>query len=122
MNNLFEGQGHYLGTEMDGKWWKRYKDNGFFARGNGTYRLGDSAFIFQKYPNANPILIPYEKITNLQIGTWHAGRWGAGRPILKILWQKDGQTLSSGFLLAKDRSDVENLIEVLAERLSLFQR
>ena len=27
--------GAYLGTELDETWWKRYRKDGFFARGNG---------------------------------------------------------------------------------------
>jgi hypothetical protein len=28
-------QGHYFGTEIDGKWWRRYRESGYSARGSG---------------------------------------------------------------------------------------
>jgi hypothetical protein len=30
-------RGSYLGTEVDEKWYKRYRRDGFFARGSGEY-------------------------------------------------------------------------------------
>lgn len=67
--------GHYLGTEIDEKWWRQ--------------------------------------ITGFKTGRWHGGKWGAGRPVLKILWTREGQRLSSGFLISNDASDIERLITAL---------
>mgnify|MGYP001567496802 CR=1 FL=1 len=33
-------KGNYLGTEIDEKWWKRYRSPGFFARGSGEFWMG----------------------------------------------------------------------------------
>ena len=105
--------GHYMGTEVDEKWWKRYRKDGFFARGRGAYWYDEKAFYFLKLLAKEPMRIPLERIVDVKIGKWHAGQWGAGNPVLKIIWEKDGLLLSSGFLLSKRREDIESLIEHL---------
>jgi len=105
--------GHYMGTEINGRWWKRYKKDGFFARGKGTYWYDEKAFYFLKYLADDPMVIPLEDITDIKLGTWHAGQWGAGAPVLKIIWEKDSLLLSSGFLLSKKREEVEAMISDL---------
>ncbi len=97
-----KGSGCYLGTEIGGIWWKRYLKDGMMARGNGEYWYDDSGFFFLRYLTSNPLFIPFKEMVRLEVGKWHAGRWCAGRPILKIVWQKDGQRLSSGFLIHRD--------------------
>ncbi|MEW6440622.1 MAG: hypothetical protein AB1640_06740 [bacterium] len=93
--------GSYLGTEIGGKWWKRFRRDGFFARGNGEYWLDDRALCFRRYLTKAPLIIPFEKMTGLRLGTWHAGKWVLGKPILKVLWRHEGQELSSGFYVSK---------------------
>ena len=105
--------GHYLGTEINGKWWRRYRQEGFFARGNGEWRYDASAFYFEKYPGGGEIVIPWQTVTEIETGRWHAGRWTGGLPVVKICWQKGGQRLSSGFLLSNDRKEVENILSRL---------
>ena len=105
--------GLYMGTEIDGKWWKRYKNDGFFARGNGQYNYSEKAFYFYKYLAKEPIVIPLNSIIGFEIGKWHAGKWGAGLPVLKLIWEKDSLLLSSGFLLSKNRDGIERIITEL---------
>jgi len=38
--------GHYPGTEIEGKWWKRYRAPGYFARGSGTFGCQDGELVF----------------------------------------------------------------------------
>ena len=38
--------GHYFGTEIDDKWWKRYKKGKMLARGKGFYWYDKKKFIF----------------------------------------------------------------------------
>jgi len=71
-------RGHYLGTEIDEKWWKRYREDGFFARGFGEFWCDEGAFYFSRYLMMRPLIIPFDKILGFQIGAWHAGRWGSG--------------------------------------------
>jgi hypothetical protein len=100
-------KGHYLGTELENKWWKRYKRNKFFARGNGEYWFDNVAFFFHRYLTKHPIEIPLEKIMKLEIGKSHAGRWLFKLRVLKIIWEKEGMILSSGFIVARNQQETE---------------
>jgi hypothetical protein len=116
--SLERRKGHYLGTEIDEKWWKRYKKDKFFARGNGEYWYDDAAFHFHRYLTKEPIQIPFAQITEINIGKSHAGRWLLGHRVMKLIWEKDGLRLSSGFLVSSSPEQAE---EVAAElRLRIF--
>ena len=108
--------GHYLGTEIDETWWKRYRQDGFFARGNGHYWFEDKAFRFLRTLTSKPIAIPYERMRSFKVSTWHAGRWSMGQPIVKILWNRDGRDLSSGFVLSKTPAEAQAVIGELEKR------
>ena len=111
-------KGHYLGTEIDEKWWKRYKKDKFFARGNGEYWLDDTAFYFRRYLTKHPIQIPFEKIVEVKIGKSHAGRWLLGSRVLKLIWQKEGMKLTSGFIVSRNHQDTEAVMADLMRILS----
>ena len=96
-------KGHYLGTEVNEKWWKRYRREKFFARGNGEYWFEDDALCFHRYLTKAPIKIRFQNIVDIKFGRWHAGRWCAGQEVVKIIWEKEGLRLSSGFLVSKKR-------------------
>ena len=115
--DMFGGKGHYLGTEIDGKWWKRYRRNKFFARGNGRYWLEQDRFCFHRTLTRSPICIPFDRIEKIRIGKWHAGRWCAGLPVLKILWSEEEQRLSSGFVVSRNRIESDNLKTELERRM-----
>jgi hypothetical protein len=110
--------GHYLGTEINGQWWRRFRDEGFFARGNGTYWLDETALCFRRYLTPVAFCIPYDHIESTEIGTWHAGRWNLGRPIVKVFWEKDGQQLSSGFVVATNHNGTVSFIGALSQKLA----
>ncbi len=111
--------GNYLGTEIDEKWWKRYRKNKFLARGDGEYWLKEDSFCFLRYMTKTPLEIRFEDMTDIKTGKWHAGKWGVGWPVVKILWAKDGMRLSSGFLVSKSRGFVSTFIDELKERASV---
>lgn len=100
-------KGHYLGTEIGEKWWKRYRKDKFFARGNGEYWLDDTGLYFRRYLTQNPIKIPFAKVMEVKIGKSHAGRWLLGSPVLKLIWQTDGLRLSSGFIVSRSKEETE---------------
>lgn len=102
--------GSYLGTEIEGKWWKRYRKDGFFARGNGEWWVDGGALYFLRSLTRDPLVIPFDRVTEVKIGTWHAGRWILGRPIFKVLWSREGLILSSGFYLEGDRRRAMELL------------
>ena len=106
-------KGHYLGTVIDERWWKRYKKDRLFARGNGKYWFDETTFYFLRYLTKQPIQIPMNRIVGFEIGKSHAGRWLFKPIVLKILWGKDGLSLSSGFIVAKDRLETEMIASEL---------
>lgn len=114
---LSKHKGHYLGTEINETWWKRYTKDKLFARGVGEYWYDDSAFYFRRYLTKAPIVLNYADIIELKTGHWHAGRWGAGRPILKFIWQRHGIRLSSGFLLASHADAYQRIQQQLLDAI-----
>jgi hypothetical protein len=52
-------------------------------------------------------------LTSFKFGKWHSGQWGAGRRIIKVIWQKDNQLLSSGFTVALNNTETDELIAEL---------
>jgi hypothetical protein len=111
-------RGNYLGTEIDGKWWRRYTGQGWFARGNGDYWYDDEAFYFLRLLASDPIAIPLDEVREVEVGTWHSGRWAGGRPILKVFWRHEGQTLGSGFALAAREDEARQIADDLRRRAS----
>ena len=110
--------GRYLGTEIDEKWWKRYTKEGFFTRGNGEYWYDDEAFYFLRYLTQDPVVIPFDKVDSVKVGTWHAGRWAWGNLIIKLLWVHQGQSLSSGFILSYQKPEALRLLDEIRQRVS----
>ncbi|MDJ0833932.1 MAG: hypothetical protein QNJ69_10450 [Gammaproteobacteria bacterium] len=103
-------KGHYLGTEIDETWWKRYRKNKFFARGNGEYWFDDKAFYFRRYLTKQPLIIPFANVTELKTGKSHAGRWQWRSVVVKFIWQQDGLSLSSGFVVGRDQQETERVM------------
>lgn len=110
--------GYYAGTEIEEQWWRRYREDGFLARGNGTYWFGQNGLNFHRYLSSEPLVIPYRKVENITTGTWHAGRWNLGRPIVKLHWECEGVPLCSGFVVAKETSKTEAFIVDLMRRIN----
>jgi hypothetical protein len=111
-------KGHYLGTEIDEKWWKRYRKDKLFARGNGEYWFDDTALYFRRYLTKHPIEIPFTRIIEVKIGKSHAGRWLPGSRVLKLIWEKDGMRLSSGFIVSRNQQETEAVMADLKRRFS----
>ena len=108
-------RGHYLGTEIEGQWWRRYIRDGFFARGNGEYWYDEQSFYFWRYLTRDPIVVPLARVREVQLGRWHAGRWAWGAAIVKLIWENsDGLLLSSGFVLSRSESQARQVLEEMA--------
>jgi hypothetical protein len=110
---MIKRKGHYYGTEIGEKWWKRYKKDKLFARGTGEYWHDSDSFYFKRYLTKTPIAINFRDIKEIKKGKWHAGKWAGGRQIIKLIWQKGNVILSSGFLLSKSQTDSENIMQEL---------
>ncbi len=111
-----------MGTELDGKWWRRYRANGFFARGNGRYWWDEEAFYFLRLLTKSPLRIPFDRVVGVRTGRSHAGRSGLRLRILKIDWTDGRHRLSSGFFVSKNAMEVENLAAELRDRTSGLAR
>lgn len=110
--NLSEKKhGHYLGTEIDEKWWRRYYRDGLLARGIGKFWIDASALFFQRKLTNTPIVIPLDDVLDVKVGKWHSGRWAWGALVVKILWQKAGRRLSSGFVFSYDTHETDTLVQ-----------
>lgn len=112
-----QGIGQYYGTELDGKWWKRYRKAGYFVRGLGRYWVDESGFVFRRYLLPSEIHIPYGSISSVKLGAWHAGKWAAGRHVLKLEWQDGEHHLVSGFTLLQPPEAMLTLMKAIAPRL-----
>jgi len=107
--------GHYLGTEIEEKWWQRYDRNKLLARGNGECWIDQDALCFLRYLTKDPIKIRFDAIVGVKIAKWHSGRWYCGRPIVKVLWIEDGLKLSSGFIVARDMDNTLRFVGEIKE-------
>jgi hypothetical protein len=112
-------RGYYAGTEVAGRWWWPYAKVPFFARGNGEYWYDEQSFQFRRYLTQNPLVIPFRCVSEVQVGRWHAGRWAWGAPMVKLIWEHDGRSLSSGFVLSRNESQARQVLEEIERRLSL---
>lgn len=111
-------RGSYLGTEINETWWRRYTGDGFLARGAGEYWFDETALCFQRYLTRSPLCIPYACVVQIKTGTWHAGTWRLGAPIVKVIWEGPAQTLSSGLIVAREESRVHAFIDELSRRVA----
>lgn len=114
--------GKYFGTEINEKWWRRYTKDKMFARGNGTFAYNENSISFLRMLNKVPIEIEFKEITGFKTGKWHSGQWGAGRKILKIIWEKNNQVLSSGFSIAISNDEIDRLVHELNTLLQAAPR
>ena len=109
-------RGNYLGTEIDEKWWKRYRKDKMFARGNGEYWFADAALYFRRYLTKEPIRIQFENVFQVKIGKSHAGRWLFRPRVLKLLWKHNDLKLSSGFVLFRSSEETEAILLDIKQR------
>lgn len=110
-------RGHYFGTEVDGKWWRRYSSDGLLARGIGEFRIETSALFFRRYLTEIPIVIPFGDVLDVKIGKWHSGRWAGGAPVVKIVWRKSDTRLSSGFVFSRDARETDVLVQEIRSHM-----
>jgi hypothetical protein len=115
-----EHKGHYLGTEINEKWWKRYTRDHFLARGMGHYWFDGYAMYFHRLLLEYDIVIPYQAMKDVKIGHWHAGKWCMHIPVLKIIWEKDGLRLSSGFVVSNNKAATEQMRDQLKQKIAAY--
>jgi hypothetical protein len=111
-------RGHYLGTEVEGAWYRRYRKRGWLARGLGEYWIEDETLHFRRYMTSTLLKIPLWQVKSVQLGSWHAGRWVAGKRAIKLVWQEQGTLLSSGFVLTRTAAAAVEQAEALRRLIS----
>ena len=111
-------KGNYFGTEIGGRWWKRYRAPAFFARGNGELWFDEEGLHFLKTLTKSPLTITWAEGTAAELGKWHAGRWALGRPVLKVAFRRNDLELVAGFYLSSDWPEMEQLAADLAGRFT----
>lgn len=111
-------RGSYYGTEIDGKWWRRYRAAGFFARGNGELWLDATGLHFRKVLTRVPLSISWDEVTAFRLAKWHCGRPGYGHPLLKVDFVRAGMNLTAGFRLPGDPGEMERFVEDLGDKLN----
>jgi len=114
---VFRKEGNYFGTEIDRSWYKRFRKDGFFARGNGELWLQADGLYFLRLLTKEPLMIPWSEMTGARLGRWHAGKWAVGRPILKVDFRRHDLDLSAGFLLSKDWKQMQSFAAELRKKL-----
>ena len=111
-------RGHYLGTEIDGVWHRRYRENGLFARGLGEYWIEGDVLRFRRYLTRKPLSIPLGRVQSVELGKWHAGRWVGSERAIKLIWEKEGKQLSSGFVFTRTAPEAAQQASELRELIS----
>lgn len=114
-------RGHYLGTEIDRKWHRRYRRDGLFARGLGEHWLEGDALLFQRYLTRTPLRIPLRRVEAVELGKSHAGRWVGGVRAIKLVWDHEGHQLSSGFVLTRTSREATQRADELRALISRLQ-
>jgi len=118
-DSMLRGKGRYLGTEMDGKWYRRYRAEGFFVRGSGEWWLTPGSFCFKRRLLTTPMEIPFEALLAVRTGAWHAGQWVIRPLVVKLDWELDGRCLSSGYVFSKTHEGTRQMaahLDSLASR------
>ncbi len=105
-------RGHYIGTEINRTWWKRYRGEGLFMRGMGQWWIDGHMLYFHRTLTKEPFTIDLSKLTGVETGSWHAGKLVGGNRVIKLIREKDGQTLGAGFVLCK-KDETDALVESL---------
>lgn len=114
-------RGHYLGTEIDSKWHRRYREGGLFARGLGEYWIEDGALQFRRFLTKTPFSIPLGSVREVELGRWHAGRWVGSERAIKLIWEHQGKHLSSGFVLTRTSLEAARRARELRDLIARFE-
>ena len=116
MSAIRKKSGHYLGTRIEHKWWRRYTEEGFMTRGNGEYWIADGSLFFQHRARQDPIHLPLCDIVEVALSPCKERAPNIGRPVVHLTWKKDGRWLSSGFILSSSAEETSNLLVHLSIR------
>lgn len=110
MNTIPRKTGHYLGTKINHHWWRRYSKGGFLTRGIGEYWIKDGSLFFQHQTKQKPIRLPLRDIVEIALCPCKRQTKVGRVPIIKLIWKKDGNWLSSGFALSAGMDEISEIL------------
>jgi hypothetical protein len=92
--------GFYVGTlHLEKPWYARaVKHGGFPDKGPGEYWYDYKGFYFVREKSGTGLLIPADSLVEVSLGHCHGIAFSRAA-ILKLLWKKGGERLSSGFVI-----------------------
>ena len=106
----------YAGTQMADKWYKIYKKDLFWVRGNGKIWLGDDRIHFLRIGLKKEILIPCKSIKDIKFGYWHCRGWQIWLTI-KVIWEREGQLLSTGFVVSRHKEATKEFANLIRKKI-----
>ncbi len=118
MSKTYTKCGHYLGTEKENKWWRRYREDGYLARGIGEFWLDDKTLFFKRNLTQKPLTILIRDIVEVKTGKWHSGRWAGGAPVVKVVWNREDTVLSSGFVFSREGLETAQYVQRIEAAMS----
>lgn len=92
-----EKRGYYSGSSIAGKLTQRYREQGFFARGNIFYRLDGEGIHFRRFFSGKQLTIPIEAIEEIIFSPSNSGKRLFRHVFTTVIWRHDDLSLHSGF-------------------------
>ena len=110
--------GHYVGTTIGDRWYRRYREDGFLARGLGRYWCEGGELIFRRFFIRTPVVIPLHLVTDIEVTAHHAGRRVGSPRIIVLVWDNDGEELRSGFVLSSNAANIPAAMAWLEDKIA----
>ncbi|NNG02832.1 MAG: hypothetical protein HKM95_01865 [Inquilinus sp.] len=103
---------------IDGVWYRRYRADGFLARGLGRYWYEGGQLHFRRFLIKTPVVIPLDSVIRVDLKAWHAGRWALQRRIVVLVWRKGMLELHSGFVFSNARREIDAALATLEAEIA----
>ena len=114
---LEQGKGSYLGTVIEGKWWKPCFRGGLLCKAPGSWQLGEGGLYFLRLLTRKPLFFPFAAMRGLTVSRSHAGNFVFKPVVISLDWEKDGRLLNSGLVLDRDPGRTLLLAEQIRARI-----
>lgn len=114
---LEQGRGSYLGTVIEGKWWKPYFRDGMLCKAPGRWQLGADGLYFLRLFTRKPLFFPFAAMRGLTVSRSHAGNFVFKPVVISLDWVEGGRWLSSGLVLDRDPDRTLVIAEQIRSRI-----
>ena len=108
-----------MGTETDDLGPRRQARDKTLSRGLGECWLENGALCFRRLLSRSRMIIPLVDVRALIIETCRSGRWAGNAPVVKIVWRRDDQQLSSAFVFSPDPVETQAVVDHLRRAVAL---